>query len=141
MSEQLSENDGGPAYVCGRLLCVFEEIQYAALGDVNSNVVDKFYGTFSAAPGLLMSRLYANARNHLRKLRTEADKQKSYRALDRRLTEVTALLKGPPPGQLPLQQQALFALGYYPEKARGYARRAAAKAAKLKAAQAAATKS
>ena len=53
-----------PAYVCGRLLSVFEQIQYAALGDVNATVTDKFFGTFSAAPAVVIGRLFANAQNH-----------------------------------------------------------------------------
>ena len=51
MTEILNADELHPAYVYGRLLAVFEQIQYAALGDVNANVVDKFYGTFSTAAG------------------------------------------------------------------------------------------
>ena len=70
--------------------------------------------TFSAAPALVFARLYANARNHLRKLRGEKLGQSV--ALDKQLTEVTTLLPATPPlGQLSLQNQGLFALGYYHE--------------------------
>jgi CRISPR-associated protein Csd1 len=119
VSETLNPDETDPAYVYGRLLCLFEQIQYAALGDVNANVVDKYYGTFSAAPALVFARLYANAQNHLRKLR--GDKPGVYVALDRQLSEVTALLPASPPrGQLSLQNQGRFALGYYHQKAKRF---------------------
>jgi CRISPR-associated protein Csd1 len=119
VTETLNSEERHPAYVYGRLLSVFEQIQYAALGDVNANVVDKFYGTFSAAPGLVFSRLHDNARNHLRKLR--GVNERAYLALDRALTEVSALLPpARPKSVLSLQEQGLFALGYYHQKAKRF---------------------
>ena len=70
ITETLNTDDTHPSYIYGRLLSVFEQIQYDALGDVNAGVVDKFYGTFSAAPALVFSRLFANAQNHLRKMKS-----------------------------------------------------------------------
>ena len=131
MNETLNEDEKHAAYLYGRLLHVFEEIQYAALGDVNANVVDKFYGTFSAAPALVFSRLYDGAQNHMRKLKRE--KPGAFTNLDRRLTEITGLLPAAPPqGTLSLADQGRFALGYYHQKAKTNASRAEAKAAKAK---------
>ncbi len=119
VSETLSSDELDQAYLYGRLLAVFEQIQYAALGDVNANVVDKFYGTFSAAPALVFCRLYANSQNHLRKLR--GDKPGSFVALDKLLTEVSSLLPAAPPRKhLSLQDQGRFALGYYHQRARQF---------------------
>lgn len=119
VSETLNSEETNPAYVYGRLLSVFEQIQYSALGDVNANVVDKFYGTFSAAPALVFCRLFANAQNHLRKLRGE--KPGHYIALDRLLSEVSGLLPAAHPRkQLSLKDQGLFALGYYHQKAKRF---------------------
>jgi CRISPR-associated protein Csd1 len=118
--------------VYGRLLEVFAQIQYAALGDVNANVVDKFYGTFSAAPAYVYGRLVANAQNHLRKLRGE--KPGAAVALERRLADILELLPAaPPPVQFSLRDQGRFALGFYHEKAKRFeqlAERKAEKAAK-----------
>ncbi len=119
VSEQLDPDEKHPAYVYGRLLAVFEQIQYAALGDVNANVVDKFYGTVSSAPAMVVGRLQDNARNHLRKLR--GDKPGAYVSLERRLMEILGLLgAAPPPARLSLQDQGRFALGYYHEKAKRF---------------------
>jgi CRISPR-associated protein Csd1 len=118
VTETLDPGDCHPAYIYGRLLAIFEQIQYAALGDVNANVVDKFFGTFSA-PALVISRLYCNARNHLRKLKGE--KPGSYFALDKLLAEVTALHSATPPKRhLSLQDQGRFALGYYHQRAKRF---------------------
>lgn len=119
VNETLNPDDRHPAYVYGRLLAIFEQIQRAALGEVNANVVDKFYGTFSAAPALIFSRLFANSQNHLRKIRGE--KPGYFVNLDKLLTEVTALLPpAPPRGQLSLQDQGRFALGYYHQRAKQF---------------------
>jgi CRISPR-associated protein Csd1 len=119
VTETLNAGERNPAYLYGRLLSVFEQVQYAALGDVNANVVDKFFGTFSAAPGLVFARLFAGAQNHLRKVKSE--KPNAYVALDRQLTEVAGLLPATPPrAQLSLPDQGLFALGYYHQRARQF---------------------
>ena len=143
VTETLNPDERDPAYVCGRLMCVFEQIQYAALGDVNATVTDKFFCTLSAAPAVVIGRLYSNSQNHLRKLRGE--KPGSYVALDKLLTEVSGLLKREAGGQtqltlprhqLSLAEQGLFALGYYHQKSKRFEEIAARKLAK-----AAATKS
>ncbi len=132
MNETLDADATHKAYLYGRLLRIFEEIQYAALGDVNANVVDKFYSTFSAAPALVFARLYSNAQNHLRKLRSE--NPGTAVNLDKRLADVSSKLPASPPsGTLSLQDQGRFALGYYHQKARTFAEiaeRRAEKAAK-----------
>src|SRR5262249_58860836 len=92
----------------------------SGLGDWSANVVDRFYGTCRAAPALVFSRLFANCRNHLRKLRSE--KPGAAVELDKRLAEVTRLLPpSPPAGTLSLADQGRFALGYYHQKARTFA--------------------
>lgn len=133
MTETLNADDRHPAYIYGRLLAVFEQIQYDALGDVNASVVDKFYGTFSAAPALLFSRLFANAQNHLRKLKSE--KPGAFVNNDRLLSEIVSLLpSAPPSGQLALKDQGRFALGYYHQRAKRFQDIAERKAKKAEAA-------
>ena len=126
VSEGLNPDERSPAYVYGRLLAVFDEIQHAALGKVNASVVDRFYGTLSAAPGMVFARLFDNAQNHLRKVRS--DKEAYAKSLENRLTAVTNLLPSDKPkGVLSLQDQGQFALGFYHQKAHRTAERAEAK--------------
>lgn len=131
VSETLDAEERHPAYVYGRLLSVFEQVQYAALGSVNATVVDKFYGTFSAAPALVFARLFSGAQNHLRKVRGE-NRKKAIR-LEKHLQKVCKLLPASAPrGQLSLQDQGRFALGYYHEKARRFEEIAERKASQAK---------
>lgn len=117
MKDTLSDDEKHPAYVYGQLLRVFEEIQRAALGKVNATVVDKFYGTFAAAPAFIFSRLDQNAKHHMSRLRKE--KPKKAHRLDEKLTRLMRLLPAEPPkAVLSLADQGRFALGYYHQKAK-----------------------
>ena len=80
---------------------------------------------------MLLGRLYANAQNHLRKLR--GDRPGQYVALDKLLTAVSKKLPAPPSGQLSLRDQGRFALGYYHQKAKRFEEIAERKAAKAEA--------
>lgn len=110
---QLNPEQREPAYLCGRLLAVLEEVQAAAQGNPNTTIVDRFYGTASTAPGVAFPRLMALSQHHLAKLRR--DKPGYHTTLQRKLGEVMA---GMPtfPGTLTLQEQGLFALGYYHQR-------------------------
>ena len=128
MTEELNPDDRHPAYLCGRLLAVLAEVQECALGDVNAGVVDRFYGRFSTAPGFVLGNLIKNAQHHLSKI--EGENRGAYVNLDRRLTEIMSLLPPClPHDQFSLVDQGRFALGYYHEKARRWARLAASKKA------------
>jgi|LSQX01.1.fsa_nt_gb CRISPR-associated protein Csd1 len=108
-----------PAYLCGRLLALFERIQYSAQGwDLNSTIVDKYYGTASTAPASVFGNLMRQSQNHLSKLRRDADpkKQAAATALQRRLEEIAAPLSVFP-NTLNLMDQGKFGLGYYHQRA------------------------
>lgn len=80
-------------------------------------------------PAYVYGRLFANAQNHLRKLRSE--KPGAHVNNDKLLSEVVALLPASPPyGHLSLQDQGRFALGYYHQRAKRFQQIAERKAAK-----------
>ena len=109
---QLDNDNLDPAYRCGRLLAVLESVQYQALGI--TAVTDRFYGTASSAPASVFGRLLRGAQPHLAKL--ERDKRGAYFALQQRLEEVMAGLQGFPK-TLGMEDQGLFALGFYHQRA------------------------
>lgn len=115
--EQLDLANRNPAYLSGRLLAVLEFIQEAALPGIKATIVDRYYGTASSAPASVYGRLLRTAQSHLAKLRK--DKKGAYTVLQRLLEEVLAGLKMFP-ATLNLQDQALFALGYYHQRAAGW---------------------
>ena len=103
------------AYHCGRLLAVIEQAQYAALGKVGASVVDRYYGSASATPGVVFGTLLRGVQPHLSKL------QGARRGgIQNRLMEVCDRI-GSFPKTLNLEQQALFSLGYYHQQAHGRA--------------------
>lgn len=111
---QLDPNNQNPAYLCGRLMGVLEAVQRAALPGINTTITDRFFGTASSAPASVFSRLLRGAQPHLAKLRRE--RRGTYEALQRRLEEILA---GLPtfPKTLTLENQGLFSLGYYHQRA------------------------
>ncbi len=110
-----------PAYRCGRLLAVLAEIQRNAIG--KAAIVDRFYGTASSAPASVFGRLLRGAQPHLAKL--ERDRPGVAIALQRRLEDVMSGLAGFP-HTLTLEQQGLFALGFYHQRAADFAQMVAA---------------
>ena len=124
---QLDTDNTDPAYLCGRLLAVLEEVQRAAMPGVNATIVDRFYGTASTAPQSVFSRLLKGAQAHLSKL--ARDNRAAHGALQSRLEDVLSRLdaKDNFPRTMNLEQQGLFSLGYYHQRAhsRAQAREAA----------------
>ncbi len=117
----LAEKPEHAAYVYGQFLAICEEIQRAALGKVNANVVDRFYGRLSTAPALILRRMIDGALDHLKKVRTTKEQLATH--LDKRLAEVIdAMPKDPLTGQMTFEDQARFSIGYYQEKAKTYRR-------------------
>lgn len=102
------------AYRLGCLFAVLEQAQRGALGDVNSSIVDRYYGTASSVPYSVFPRLIAGCQNHLSKVRK--DKPGYAVNLDKQLGGVIASLPHSFPKQLTIEQQGQFAVGYYHQK-------------------------
>ena len=111
---QLDPDNTHPAYRCGRLLAVLEAIQREAMPGAKATIIDRFFGTASSAPASVFGRLMRGAQPHLAKL--ERDKPHVYRALQRRMEDVVQGIDRFP-RTLTLEEQALFALGYYHQRA------------------------
>jgi CRISPR-associated protein Csd1 len=112
--ERLDTENRNPGYLCGRLLGVLEAVQRGAMPGANTTIVDRFYGTASSAPASVFGRLLRGAQPHLGKLRK--DKRGTFEALEKKLEEVQSGLKSFPK-TLTLEEQGLFALGYYHQRA------------------------
>ncbi len=111
MKHYVNPEHPSPAYHCGRLLAVLARLQRAALGDVGAGVVQRYYTAASQTPGLVIGRLVANAKNHLNKL----DGGLPY-WYENQIAEVMGAMDDIP-RILTLEQQSLFALGYYQQLA------------------------
>jgi CRISPR-associated protein Csd1 len=118
------------AYNCGRLLAIFDDLQYKALSEPGkpfegTGVVERYYGSASSAPNSAFGILWRLHQHHLKKVSRQGDKGKAAaEAIKRRIAEIAALFPQPKPNFPPefprafsLVEQGRFALGFYQQKA------------------------
>jgi CRISPR-associated protein Csd1 len=136
MSEGLDEGCRIPAYVCGRLMAVYENLQWTAddaeqkkrrskteddgpKKEINLTITDRYFGLASTFPKVAFPRILDLSKAHRRKLKREsAGASNRIEALIEHLYGyLGASEAGPFPAQLSLEGQGLFALGYYHQKA------------------------
>lgn len=126
MTPELNLSETDPAYLCGRIMALLGQLQYAALGDVGAGVVQRYYAAASVTPGLVLGRLVRLAQTaHLPKLNS-MDKQGLRGWYEKQLTAVWGAMHAAPPAMLSLEQQTLFAMGYYHQQAQRYQKAATA---------------
>jgi len=118
MQPYLNPDHPDPAYHCGRALAVFAQLQRAALGDVDSGVVQRYYTAMSQAPALFLGRLTANAQNHLNHPKLKEGLAHWY---NKQIACVKSRIGDKAPRTLTMEEQSLFALGYYQQLAKFFA--------------------
>ena len=111
------------AYDCGRLLAELEAVQAAAIGSAGATLVDKYFGMASTTPAPAFGMLLRLSQPHLSKLRRE--KPGLAYLLEDRISEITSAIGADFPRTLLLRDQAVFALGFYNQRASGRAERRA----------------
>lgn len=107
----LDPDRNDPPYLLGRLFAVLERIQENALGNVNRTIKDSYYGTACTTPAAVFSRLLKLKNHHINKI--EHAGQRVLR--ERELASILDRLNGFP-RLLSLEQQGLFAIGYYHQR-------------------------
>lgn len=108
MKEELNEENTNSAYLAGRMMAVYAKIQEDSLGDVGAGVVQRYYTSASTAPALVIGRLSALSQHHLGKL--SKGKSIYYTNI---LADIASKVKNGFPRSMNIEQQSLFALGYY----------------------------
>jgi CRISPR-associated protein Csd1 len=108
----LDEDCTDAGYRLGRLFAVLEKLQEEAVNP-KAGIRDRYYGTASATPLVVFPQLLRKAPHHLSKL---TDGRRTN--LDRLLQSVCEGLQPPTPfpATLALEQQGLFAIGYYHQR-------------------------
>lgn len=113
--EELDTSYPAVAYQLGRLLAVLDDIQGSVM-KANATLVDRFYGSMSTTPKAVWGRLVQGSQPHLAKLRKE--RPGAYIAKQGLLEEVNSRIRPDEiPAVLSLEEQALFSLGYYHQRA------------------------
>lgn len=105
----LDENAKQVPYLLGRLFAVLESLQEAAVGGVNANIRDRFFASASSTPASVFGRLISLSAHHARK-----SERKDLEKLKGRI--VDGLPAATLPKFLRLEEQGLFAIGYYHQR-------------------------
>jgi len=117
MSNALDVDRPEAAYHLGRLLAVLDSLQTQGYRRVQSGVSSRYYASASTMPALVFGRLLSLAQHHL--TRVESEKLRGW--WRNRITEIVDRITDIPQ-TLTLEEQALFALGYYHQLAKPRAR-------------------
>jgi CRISPR-associated protein Csd1 len=108
----LDEKCDSPAYLLGRLFAVLEKVQEDAIG-ASATIRDRFYGAASATPVVVFPQLTRKLPHHLGKL---PGGPATY--FEKLIQEIIKGLQPPTPfpHTLKLEEQGLFAVGYYHQR-------------------------
>lgn len=113
----LDEDSIQVPYLLGRLFAVLERLQGAAQGDINATIRDRYFGAASSTPAVVFPRLLRLSMHHAAK----ADAGPWYEQQKTRI--IAALPAEPFPSTLPIQDQGLFAIGYYHQRQKLFEKR------------------
>ncbi len=105
----LNREETNVAYRLGRLFAVLEKAQQDALGrDIGATIRDRYFGTASSAPRAAFPPLLRLAQHHIAKA------EYGWRS-DRLIAEIVDGI-GRFPAHLTIEEQGLFAIGYYHQR-------------------------
>lgn len=106
----LDKDNQNPAYLCGRLFSVLEDIQQKASNySLNRTIRDSYFSTASSNPAIVFPKLIALSQHHLSKLGNPV-------YLNSEIIEITEKMGNIFPSNLSLTDQGIFMLGYYQQK-------------------------
>ncbi len=112
MSLDKSNTDVG--YRLGRLFALLEGLQQAVAPSLNATIRDRFYASASVTPAAVFGNLMRLSNHHLAKL--GADKKGLQVWFEQQIAEIMSGIASFPP-HLALEQQGMFAIGYYHQRA------------------------
>jgi CRISPR-associated protein Csd1 len=112
VSVSLDEHTTNVPYRLGRLFAVLEKLQQEAIPGANSTIKDRYFGSASATPRAVFPVLLRLAQHHAAKL-------KYGYVHDKRIADILESIdvaRGAFPAHLSLEDQGLFAIGYYHQR-------------------------
>jgi CRISPR-associated protein Csd1 len=112
ISVSLDETNINTCYLLGRLFAVFEKIQEQAIPGINSSISNRYYGMASSTPFTVFPRLIKMKNHHLEMIRIKGLRNK----YEKLITELTTKVEHRMPYSMIMEEQALFAIGYYHQK-------------------------
>ncbi|MBK8397090.1 MAG: type I-C CRISPR-associated protein Cas8c/Csd1 [Leptospiraceae bacterium] len=109
LQEKMDESNLNIAYRLGRLFAVMEKMQQNAINS-DSTIKDRYYTSASTRPASVFPVLFSLSNHHASKLGNKSI------YLEKLKGEILEPLKGSIPKTFSLEEQGLFALGYYQQK-------------------------
>lgn len=109
LQERMDESNIGIAYRLGRLFAVMEKMQQNAINS-DSTIKDRYYTSASTRPASVFPVLFSLSNHHASKLGNKSI------YLEKLKGEILEPLNGSIPKTFSLEEQGLFALGYYQQK-------------------------
>ncbi|POQ98712.1 type I-C CRISPR-associated protein Cas8c/Csd1 [Alkalispirochaeta sphaeroplastigenens] len=110
VTKVLNESSTNVAYRLGRLFAVLEKAQTEAIPGANATIKDRFYSSASATPGVVFSQLLRMNQHHLAKLE-QGPKVFKEKLIQEIVDGIDRF-----PSHLSLEDQGMFALGYYHQR-------------------------
>lgn len=104
----LDKNNTNIAYRLGRLFAVLEKAQRDAIPGANTTIKDSFYGSASSTPRTVFPRLLRLAQHHIQKAEYG---RKTDKIIEEVMQDIQVF-----PAHLSLDDQGLFAIGYYHQR-------------------------
>jgi CRISPR-associated protein Csd1 len=132
LESKLTTDTPDPAYNCGRLLSVFDNLQRTAhraeaggAAKLNTTLAERYFGAAASNPNGAFSLMWRLHMHHLKKIRQKGEPgQKTAAAFQRSIMEICRYFKASTKDESPqfprvftLVQQGRFALGYYQQEA------------------------
>ena len=115
ITENIEQENRPVAYVCGQIFAKLESVQYAALGDRNAGIRERYFTYAMSSPASALGRLFNLTSKHFTKLRNE--KPGLAITLDKELQELCKDIDiNSLPTTFSLVEQGQFAIGYYHQR-------------------------
>jgi len=115
ITEKVEKGDRPVAYICGQIFAKLESIQYAALGDRNAGIRERYFTYAMTLPASAFGRLFNLNSKHFTKLKNE--KPGLAITLDKELQDLCKNVDiNSFPTTFKLEEQGQFAIGYYHQK-------------------------
>ena len=112
VSVSLDEQSTNVPYRLGRLFAVLEKLQQEAIPGANTTIKDRYFGSASATPRAVFPVLLRLSQHHISKIEYG-------RTYDKHIQDIlngVDIATGGFPAHLSLEDQGLFALGYYHQR-------------------------
>jgi len=104
----LNKEEKNTGYRLGRLFAILEKAQKDAILGIRATIKDRFYGSASATPSVVFPQLLRLSQHHIQKSTYGIN-------IDKQIEDIVKDIRSFP-SHLSLEDQGLFALGYYHQK-------------------------